>query len=142
MYQVTALKLKQLDPSLRVGGPAIVGSLPFLQGFLQYNRDHQVPVDFVSWHIYTREPQEVVDRALQVHGLMAICGFAEAESILDEWNYAPAQWSKVFSEAAAGRKYFTDTHSSIGAAFDTTVMIKLQDAPVDIATFFSGTTFM
>jgi xylan 1,4-beta-xylosidase len=142
LYEVTARKLKGLDPSLKVGGPAIAGSLPFLEGFLKYEQEHKVPVDFVSWHIYTQDPHEVARRANEVHQLMARYDFLSAESILDEWNYGPVDWTKLFKDPAASRTYFEGSQDSFGAAFDATVMTDLQDAPVDIATFFSGTTFM
>lgn len=69
-------------------------------------------------------------------------GFGNSESILDEWNYGPSNWKKLFVDPQATRKYFDDTQNAFGAAFDSTVMIELQDAPLNIATFFSGTTFM
>jgi xylan 1,4-beta-xylosidase len=70
-YEITTEKLKALDPSLKVGAPAIAGSMPFLDSFLKYTRDHHVPVDFISWHIYTRMPDEIAQRARDVHSLMA-----------------------------------------------------------------------
>lgn len=142
LYEITARKLKSLDSSLKVGGPAIVDSFPFLEGFLKYNREHHVPMDFVSWHAYIRDAHEASFRAHKVHELLTRYGFLDAESILDEWNYAPAQWNKIFVDPIASREYFDSTQDSFGAAFDATVMTELQDAPVDIATFFSGTTFM
>ena len=73
---------------------------------------------------------------------MARYGFLSAESIVDEWNYGPVDWTKLFKDPAASRAYFDGSQDSFGAAFDATVMTDLQDVPVDIATFFSGTTFM
>jgi hypothetical protein len=142
LYDTTAKKLKTIDPTLKIGGPAIAFSLPFLEGFLQYVQQHHSPIDFVSWHIYTPNAHEVAQRANQVHQLMTKYGFSNAESIVDEWNYGPADWNKLFVDPVATRQYFDSSQDEFGAAFDATVMTELQDAPVDIATFFSGTTFM
>ena len=142
LYDVVARKVKSIDPTLKVGGPAIVGSLPFLRGFLLYSQQHHSPVDFVSWHMYTQDPQAVVRHANDIHQLMTQYGFQNAESILDEWNYSPSDWRKMFVDPVATREYFDADENSYGAAFDATVMTDLQDVPVDIATFFSGTTFM
>jgi hypothetical protein len=142
LYETTTRKLKALDPSLKLGGPAIAGSIPFLEGFLKYEHEHHVPVDFVSWHIYTQNPHEVAQRARDVHALMAKYDFLGAENIVDEWNYGPTDWNKLFKDPAASRAYFDGLQNSFGAAFDATVMTDLQDSPVDIATVFSGTTFM
>jgi xylan 1,4-beta-xylosidase len=142
LYEVTAMALKKLDSSLYVGGPAVATDRPFLDGFFQYAKQHKLPIDFVSWHIYTQNPDDVVARGEKMHSLMVQYGYADAQSILDEWNYGPSNWDTLFSDAEATRSYFDATQSSIGAAFDAAVLISLQDAHVDIATFYTGTTAM
>jgi xylan 1,4-beta-xylosidase len=142
LYDVTAKTLKKLYPSLKFGGPALAGNLTFLEGFLKYAHEHGTPVDFVSWHIYTQDPGEVARRANKVHELMVRYGYPKAESILDEWNYGPSNWRRLFVDADASRTYFDATQNALGASFDAAVLIGLQDAPVDIATYYSGTTLM
>jgi xylan 1,4-beta-xylosidase len=142
LYAVTAKALKKQYPSLKFGGPALAGNLTFLEGFLKYAHEHQVPVDFVSWHIYTQDAAEVTRRANKVHALMVQYGYPNAQSILDEWNYGPSDWKRLFVDADASRTYFDATQNAFGSAFDAAVLIGLQDAPVDIATYYSGTTLM
>jgi xylan 1,4-beta-xylosidase len=142
LYVQTAKAIKQAYPALKVGGPALAGNLEFLDGFLKYCHEHKAPLDFVSWHIYARDPHDVARRAQRVHKLMVQYGYGTAESILDEWNYGPADWKKLFVDPVASRTYFDATQDAFGAAFDATVLADLQDAPVDIATFYSGTTLM
>lgn len=142
LYVETAKAIKQTYPSLKVGGPALASNLDFLEGFLKYCHEHKAPLDFVSWHIYTQDPHEVARRAQRVHELMAQYGYSQAESILDEWNFGPSDWKKLFVDPAASRTYFDATQNAYGAAFDATVLADLQDAPLDIATFYSGTTLM
>jgi xylan 1,4-beta-xylosidase len=142
LYETTTRKLKALDPSLKVGGPAIAGNMSFLDGFLKYEHDHHVPVDFVSWHIYAQHPHDVAQRARDVHELMTKYDLSNAENIVDEWNYGPTDWSKLFKDPVATRTYFDSLQNSFGAAFDVAVMTDLQDSPIDIATIYSGTTFM
>ena len=142
LYETTAKTLKRMDPSLKVGGPALAANLKFLDQFLNYCQHHQVPVDFVSWHSYSQDPNEVTRVAQRVHEMMKQYGFEHAESILDEWNYGPGNWKNLFTDAKATRAYFDATENETGAAYDATVLMKLQDAPVDIATFYSGTTLM
>ena len=142
LYETVARRVKSEDPSLKVGGPALAHDLNFLDGMLRYCHERRVPLDFVSWHIYTPDVHEVARRAMRVHEMMTQYGFAGAESILDEWNYGPADWSRLFVDPAYSRQYFDATQDAFGAAFDATALTELQDAHVDIATFFSGTTFM
>lgn len=51
LYAETARTLKQLDPTLRVGGPATSRG-EWLPEFLAWCREHGAPVDFVSTHVY------------------------------------------------------------------------------------------
>lgn len=142
LYDMTARKIKEVDPTLKVGGPAIAGSLSFLENFLKYGQQHNSPIDFASWHIYTRDAHEVAKRARAVNELQVKYGFGKTESILDEWNLAPLDWTAIFTDADAGNAYFVSTKNAEGAAFDDMVMTELQDAPIDIATFYSGSSFM
>jgi len=134
LYEATAKAIKLADPSVKVGGPALALDMDFLEGFLAHCRKHEVPLDFVSWHVYASDSQDVVVRAAQVRSLMAKCGYSNVESILDEWNYARADVDR--------QTMFTEQSGMPGAAFDAAVLIKLQDTPVDVATFYTGTNLV
>jgi hypothetical protein len=123
------------------GGPALATQIGFLEEFLKYCRQHNAPVDFVSWHSYARDAHDVAKLARHIRSLVVQYGYSKAESILDEWNYGP-DWQLIFKDTAATRKYFEVTQDAFGAAFDATVLTDLQDAPVDIATFYTGTIMM
>ena len=49
---------------------------------------------------------------------------------------------RCFKTHPRRRRYFGSTQNSVGAAFDAAVLIGMEDAPVDIATFYTGTTAM
>jgi xylan 1,4-beta-xylosidase len=51
LYATTARAFKQVDPHLRVGGPATAG-MAWIPELLAYCKDHSVPIDFVSSHSY------------------------------------------------------------------------------------------
>ncbi len=146
LYEVTAKRLKALDPSLRVGGPGLAGSLEYLEGMLKYSRDHKVPIDFVSWHTYLQNPRSVVAKAKQVQGLMETYGYGGAENFLNEWNYGPVEeakpdltnWRRIGTDIAFAKAYFKDVQGVKGAAFDAATMILLQDSPVDQASMWQG----
>ena len=50
-YRVTAAAVKQVDPALKVGGPATARNA-WIAEFLDASRRHHAPVDFVSTHQY------------------------------------------------------------------------------------------
>ncbi|PRY10867.1 GH39 family glycosyl hydrolase [Kineococcus rhizosphaerae] len=51
LYRVTAEAVRSVLPDARVGGPAVTGGgVEFLRTFLQHTADHDVALDFVSFH--------------------------------------------------------------------------------------------
>ncbi|HEV9036015.1 MAG TPA: glycoside hydrolase [Puia sp.] len=51
LYKTTAEAIKSVSPTYRVGGPATSGS-KWIREMLQYCRNNQVPLDFISTHSY------------------------------------------------------------------------------------------
>ncbi|MER7165395.1 xylan 1,4-beta-xylosidase [Micromonospora sp. NPDC000207] len=57
LYEVSAYAVKEVDPALQVGGPAISpGADEWLVPFAEYVTARGIPVDFVSRHAYTSGP--------------------------------------------------------------------------------------
>jgi xylan 1,4-beta-xylosidase len=54
LYDTTAEALKQVSPTLRVGGPA-TAQAAWVDRFIQHAVDHRVPIDFVSTHVYAND---------------------------------------------------------------------------------------
>lgn len=55
LYEATAQAIKEIDPAIRVGGPATSNS-KWVVSFLKYCRERNVPVDFISTHQYAGDP--------------------------------------------------------------------------------------
>lgn len=55
LYKETVKAIKEVDPSLQVGGPATSGS-KWVQAFMDYCEKENVPVDFVTTHQYAGDP--------------------------------------------------------------------------------------
>ena len=51
LYRATAVAIKKVDPSLKVGGPATARD-GWIEEFLEFCETGSVPVDFVSTHHY------------------------------------------------------------------------------------------
>jgi len=93
LYELVSRRVKQADPTAKVGGPGIAfdprqNGGQYLSDFLTYARERALPVDFVCYHGY-RKPhpgefeamQHRVDELLDAHwtGPRPLC-------VLDEWN--------------------------------------------------------
>jgi xylan 1,4-beta-xylosidase len=59
LYDVTAVALKNVSPRLRVGGPA-TAQAAWVHRFIRHCVENQIPVDFVSTHVYGNDTPEDV----------------------------------------------------------------------------------
>jgi xylan 1,4-beta-xylosidase len=59
LYDVTARALKQVNPKLRVGGPA-TAQAAWIDSFIRHCAQVNVPVDFVSSHVYANDTAQDV----------------------------------------------------------------------------------
>jgi hypothetical protein len=134
LYGKTALALKSVDPTLKVGGVGKAFAYDdggYREGFIDYCAVHKLPLDFYSWHSYTdssADPYDAIRLATQIREILDRHGFPKAESILSEWNLTPD-----FTDASKARLQGLENAAYIGA-----VLSYLQDAPVDHAHFYRG----
>lgn len=151
LYRVAATAIRREFPELKIGGPAVGASGRFVNGafqptefvtnFLKLCRAESLPLDFFSWHCYTADPAELVSRAKAIRHLLDEHGLTKSESHLNEWNYLPGNsWDPGSrnSPAPARQRYYEEMAGAPGAAFITSALIELQDAPLDVANLFHG----
>jgi len=151
LYCESARAIKAEFPALKVGGPAVgnTGELmgdrlqpsAFVTAFLRFCRAESLPLDFLSWHCYTADPQELVRRAREVRRLLDDTGFSRAESHLNEWNYLPGgSWTGATRGAtpAERQRFYEQMTGPPGAAFLVAALLELQEAPVDVGCLFHG----
>ncbi len=133
LFAVTAKHLKARFPELKIGGPAVCGfNEGWLRPFFAKLRDENVPMDFYSWHCYSREIGWVSHNARRHRALADEYGFTETESILNEWNYVKG-WS------GDAWTYSIEQEIGIkGAAFIAAVMSDCQNAPVDMLMYYDA----
>lgn len=151
LYETAATAIKARFPELQVGGPALgnVGSFvgdtfrpaAFFTNFLAHCRARNVPLDFFSWHRYTAQPADFARLAHAVRRVLNDFGFVRTESHLNEWNYLPNNdWRPMLQEGqgASRAEWYEQMGGAEGAAFIAWAFISLQDAPVDVANFYTG----
>ena len=56
LYRQSALALRDVDKRLQVGGPS-TAQLGWIPDLIRYCSQHNVPLDFVSSHVYPNDPQ-------------------------------------------------------------------------------------
>ena len=128
LYQITAETLKTYNGSLKIGGPCTssVSNKNYTNRFLQFVVDHQVPLDFFSWHMYTDSPSELFQGSIFIRTLLDSYGFNAIENINSEWN------NFIVSPQR-------DHDNAKNAAFTADCLIAFQDARLDQAYRYRGT---
>lgn len=130
LYAVTAKRLKKCFPNLKIGGPAFANPRKYGPAFLDYVKQHDVPLDFFSHHMYHRRPARIVEDVRIIRKMLDDKGFTETESILNEWNF-----NKGWDDASDlyGRKVRPTIK---GAAFVAAVMCACQNEPLDMLMYY------
>ncbi len=107
LYEVTARTIKAVDPHLRVGGPATAGAA-WIPEFLNYAKQNDVPVDFVTTHTYgvlggfldqngksdtklDPSPKAIIGDVRRVRSQIAASPFPKLPLYITEWStsYTP-----------------------------------------------------
>ena len=137
LYEVTARRIKDAYPGLRVGGPAAAecgGDNTFLKGFLAYITKNKVPCDFVSWNYYGEDPAEALRQAREVKRLVRAAGLPRnVEIVNDEWNCMHFDENLRFDVKNVGNAH--------GAAFDAAFMMNMQKAGMDFCTYYGAEAY-
>tara|TARA_R100000365_G_scaffold3226_1_gene10215 strand:+ start:3184 stop:4668 length:1485 start_codon:yes stop_codon:yes gene_type:complete len=129
MYRAFCEAVHRVDPSLTVGGPATAfpldGDAPYREGFLEFVRTNDLPLDFFSFLWFTdgsRDPLDFRYVSNQLRALLDRHGFTDTDLTLSYWNYLAVP----SSTAPAAEK----------GAFQAATAIYLQDTVIDHAFFF------
>ncbi|HTG45025.1 MAG TPA: hypothetical protein VK633_10895 [Verrucomicrobiae bacterium] len=89
-YKHTTDAILRIDPAARVGGPALANARsPLLPALLDFCAQSSTPlhfVSFVSWHIYSSDPNAIRETVEHVRQLLRAHPSLKAETFLDEWN--------------------------------------------------------
>ena len=151
LYNTAAKKIKEEFPDVKIGGPALASPVDIKNGdivaseladeFLTSCRRNSVPLDFFSWHKYGNNPWESARQATHVLTILDRNGFTDTESHMNEWNLIPDNnWSALMTEQGTVRaQAYSDQSGIKGAAFIASVLMLLQDEPLDMANFYTTT---
>ena len=131
-YTVASTYLKNRFPNLKIGGPAIAWNEDWLERFFERIKDAHPPMDFLSWHWYGVEPNEMSKKGTRISKIAKRYGYGDAESILNEWNYVRG-WGDEFV-------YSIETMISIkGACFTSACMAAAQKNPnIDMLMYYDA----
>ena len=107
LYDVAAKHLKKRFPNIKIGGYAAIGFykavmseeeiaahpdphrlqyfIDFFHGFIKYIKEHNSPIDFFSWHSYSK-PDKFIKEAKWACEQLKAYGYGNIETHINEWN--------------------------------------------------------
>ncbi len=89
LYHITANRIKEYNPSLKVGGPAIayIYNASFIETFLDSVVTYNIPLDFFSYHFYNfANPFDYLYADSVMKKYLADAGLSYVERFNTEWN--------------------------------------------------------
>ena len=144
LYRAAVTGIKKYNPKIKVGGPvASAVKSPEVRPFLAYCQKHKLSLDFFSWHSYGTETVEpLIKRAHAARRLLDEYGFKETESWCTEWKRVLGGWKELRWKKVAPRhtvrKAFARNRNHEAAAYIAAGLLQMQDAPIDMAYFYSA----
>lgn len=140
LYETAVKAIKKYDPELKVG-TAGIGPYRTGPGLVKYCKEHKLPIDFFPWHMYTSSIKFVDSTAYYVRKLLDDNGYKNTKIHLNEWNYFPegGDWGKLFKDKIYWKDLARNKIGGMeGAAFTASMLIDMQDLPIDLACYYSG----
>ncbi len=134
LYCVAATHLKEKFPHLKIGGCGWTKAQnEYIEGFFKYitAKPQRIPLDFYSWHRYYADIASLAQHAELADALLARYGYADAESVFDEWNYME-DWKNQPDS-------YVKLKSHIGAAHCAASLAFMQSSTnIQIANYFEA----
>ncbi|MDZ7385674.1 MAG: hypothetical protein ONB07_06065 [candidate division KSB1 bacterium] len=139
LFVETILALKQAFPDMKVGGPGVtqMGFMTaqgqeWIRSFLSYLKDHNAPLDFFSWHLYSNNPEDWRTGARFYRSELDAKGFTSAEMHVTEWN------TDIMTIGDNSPEAFALRTGGKGAAILSAAWMKMQEERVAVATLYRG----
>jgi hypothetical protein len=135
-------RIKSEFPDVKVGGPAMCTFRPsYFKDLLKACKDHGVAPDFISWHYYGSDPNEIIRLADQAREVCDSFGFKDCELIINEWHYLGSyNWSGLRNDAPEVVKKVWEgpaSHNGIDSScFTLSTMAKMQTSKYDHSFFY------
>jgi hypothetical protein len=87
-FEVVVKAAHRADPSVKVGGPAVMGCpLEILEETVKYCKERNIPLGFLSFHLYYEMPEGFLDYVEKVEQILAkYPGTEDVEILLTEWG--------------------------------------------------------
>ncbi|HOK76724.1 MAG TPA: hypothetical protein PLW35_03280 [Verrucomicrobiota bacterium] len=133
-FATVALRLRAEFPDLKIGGPGVThaaflkpGVTNYIPEFLSYLRSRNLPLDFLSWHLYSNDPFDYVRGARFYRSCLDSAGYTNTEQHVTEYN------TDNRTDDGVGIRAWLP-----GAAINTAAWMAMQQENIALATVYRG----
>jgi hypothetical protein len=138
LFDETARALKTEVPDLKIGGPGFTAAAVLLpkgkfvvESFLDYLQKHHTPVDFISWHHYSKNTDDFGDDLINLNNWLSgekYRAFQNLPKIISEWgfdsNYNP------IADTQIGASYtLASIRNFLNYGYDLAFLFEIKDGP-------------
>ena len=142
LYEAASLAIRAYDPKLKVGGCAMADpdrTDGFTEAFFQYVVDHDLPMDFFSWHFYREELVPIEKRCRHVEKLLETYGLADkVENINSEWHGIALRKRPTTAKGTWGGWDLSKSGQVCSAVCNVAAMIIMQHHNVTKAAYYDA----
>lgn len=132
MYAALSRAIRREFPGLQVGGPADNGeNWDFRREFVERCRKEDLPLDFLLFDHYTRDPEDLRNAVIRTRKLLDDNGFGKTELGVSEWHYGPTSWAAIQDNPTLYQETMSDLHGIDSGVYASSVLSRLQDSPAD-----------
>jgi hypothetical protein len=124
-YDMTAQAILDAFPTAKVGGPAIASLLQEpLPGLLRHCAQTDVPLDFLSWHLYHSDPGR--------HGYLTQVARGLAKRVGLEPELMVTEWSSAFPPVSVA----DDAYDARRAALVAAAVLEMRKSGLDASFYY------
>jgi hypothetical protein len=98
-------------------------------------------LDFFAWNNYDAHPDSLSKQPYRARKMLDELGFDRTEIQVAEWNYFPGDWSKIF-DPLYWNALAPEINGPNGAAYICSVLSGWQDTPLDMGSYYVGTSII
>lgn len=123
--------LKKDFPDLEIGGPTMISSsYEYLRNFLTICKREGIRPDYISFTIYSRDIQYLLNSMATYHAIAEELGFYDMRYHLAEWHLGPTAWDRTNHVEECG------FDSAVSASYTSSALMQMMDVDYLRAAYF------
>lgn len=141
-FVIVLKRLKAEFPELKIGGPAAAYfHEERIRNILKACKAADISPDFISWHSYQQNPQELIAAPEKMKKIIHEEGF-DCETAVTEWHYL-VSWDGLQSNMSVeSRKYAIEGPTGLcgidSAVYNLAVLCGWQETDLDLACYYGA----